>query len=98
MSEPTSKAAKTQRHIVGRVVSDKMNQTVTVAVERTVVHPVYGKRLRRTTRLHAHNENNLARAGDLVAVVETRPLSRTKHHRVVEVLARADAAAPATEV
>ncbi|MBX6421717.1 MAG: 30S ribosomal protein S17 [Nevskia sp.] len=96
MSEPTSPAAKTQRRMIGRVVSDKMNQTVTVAIDRTVVHPVYGKRLRRTTKLHAHNENNLARAGDLVAVVETRPLSRTKHHRVVEVLERA--VAPAAEV
>ncbi|MDI3261131.1 MAG: 30S ribosomal protein S17 [Sinobacteraceae bacterium] len=96
MSEPTSPTTKTQRRMIGRVVSDKMNQTVTVAIDRTVVHPVYGKRLRRTTKLHAHNENNLARAGDLVAVVETRPLSRTKHHRVVEVLERA--AAPAAEV
>jgi small subunit ribosomal protein S17 len=98
MSQSTSPAAKSQRRIVGRVVSDKMNQTVTVAVDRTVVHPVYGKRLKRTTKLHAHNENNLARAGDLVALVETRPLSRTKHHRVVEVLERAGAQAPAAEV
>ena len=82
---------KTQREIVGRVVSSKPNKTITVAVERSVKHPVYGKYVRRTTKLHAHDENNECHEGDLVAVVETRPLSRTKHHRLVKVLEHASA-------
>ncbi len=78
--------AKTQRRIVGRVISNKMDKTITVAVERTVKHPLYGKLLRKTTKLHAHDEKNECHEGDLVAVVETRPLSRSKHFRLVEVL------------
>ena len=83
--------AKPERRIVGRVVSNKANKTITVAVERSVKHPVYGKYVRKTTKLHAHDENNDCHEGDLVAVVETRPLSRTKHFRLVEVLERASA-------
>jgi small subunit ribosomal protein S17 len=78
--------AKGQRRIVGRVISNKMDKTITVAVERTVKHPLYGKLLRKTTKLHAHDEKNECHEGDLVAVVETRPLSRSKHFRLVEVL------------
>jgi small subunit ribosomal protein S17 len=78
--------AKAQRRIVGRVISNKMDKTITVAVERTVKHPLYGKLLRKTTKLHAHDEKNECHEGDLVAVVETRPLSRSKHFRLVEVL------------
>jgi small subunit ribosomal protein S17 len=89
MSEQTQ--TKVQREIVGRVVSSKPNKTITIAVERSVKHPVYGKYVRRTTRLHAHDENNECHEGDLVAVVETRPLSRTKHHRLLKVLERATA-------
>jgi len=63
-----------------------MDKTITVAVERTVKHPLYGKLLRKTTKLHAHDEKNECHEGDLVAVVETRPLSRSKHFRLVEVL------------
>lgn len=74
---------------VGRVVSDKMDKTVVVAVERLVPHPVYGKRIRRTTRLKAHDEGNACRVGDLVRIVETRPLSKEKCWRVVEILERA---------
>ncbi|MEW6168428.1 MAG: 30S ribosomal protein S17 [Pseudomonadota bacterium] len=82
---------KTKRRIVGRVVSNKANKTITVLVERGERHPIYGKILRRSTRLHAHDENNECNEGDLVAVVETRPLSATKHFRLVEVLHKATA-------
>ena len=84
MSEST--APKVERRIVGRVISNKMNKTITVLVERSVKHPLYGKIMRRSTKLHAHDEQGAAREGDLVAVVETRPLSRTKHFKLVEVL------------
>ena len=86
MSEQATESVKTQRRIVGRVVSNKMDKTITVSVERTVRHPLYGKQLRKTTKLHAHDENNVCNEGDLVAIVETRPLSRSKHFRLVEVL------------
>jgi small subunit ribosomal protein S17 len=91
MSEATE--TKTQRRIVGRVVSNKADKTITVAVERSVKHPLYGKYVRKTTKLHAHDEKNECREGDLVAIVETRPLSRTKHFRLVQVLETAGAAA-----
>ncbi len=93
MSEETKVegAEKAQRRIVGRVLSSKADKTITVAVERSVKHPVYGKYVRRTTKLHAHDENNESHEGDLVAVVETRPLSRTKHHKLVQVIERASA-------
>lgn len=84
MSDST--AQKAERRIVGRVVSNKMNKTITVLVERSVKHPLYGKILRRSTKLHAHDENGVAKEGDLVAVVETRPISATKHFKLVEVL------------
>jgi small subunit ribosomal protein S17 len=84
MSEATAK--KTERRIVGRVVSNKMNKTITVLVERSVKHPLYGKILRRSTKLHAHDENQQCKEGDLVAIVETRPISATKHFKLVEVL------------
>jgi small subunit ribosomal protein S17 len=74
----------------GRVVSDKMEKTVVVAVERLVAHPLYKKRIRRTTRLKAHDEENQCRTGDTVRVVETRPLSKEKRWRVVEILRRAE--------
>ncbi|WP_022978598.1 30S ribosomal protein S17 [Nevskia ramosa] len=85
MSEVTE-VVPAARRIVGRVLSSKMNKTITVAVERTVKHPLYGKLLRKTTKLHAHDENNQCHEGDLVAIVETRPISRSKFFRLVEVL------------
>ena len=91
MSEATQ--IKPARRIVGRVVSNKMDKTITVAVERTVIHPIYGKRLSRTSKLHAHDEKNECHEGDLVAIVETRPLSRSKNFRLVEVLESAARAA-----
>jgi small subunit ribosomal protein S17 len=94
MSE-TTETQKTKRRIVGRVVSNKMDKTITVSVERTVKHPLYGKLLRKTTKLHAHDEQNQCHEGDLVAIVETRPLSRTKHFELVEILESASGAAGA---
>lgn len=85
MSETTSAT----RSLQGRVVSNKMNRTVTVLIERQVQHGVYGKILRRSTKLHAHDESGACREGDLVRIVECRPISKTKHHRVVEVLQHA---------
>ncbi|SFF60169.1 SSU ribosomal protein S17P [Fontimonas thermophila] len=89
MSEQTEK--KSQRRIVGRVISNKANKTITVLVERRERHPIYGKTLRRSTKLHAHDEHNECNEGDLVAIVETRPLSATKRFRLVEVLQKATA-------
>ena len=78
----------TARTVEGRVVSNKMDKTVTVLVERNVKHELYGKYLRRSTKLHAHDEDNSCQEGDLVRVVECRPLSKTKTWRVVEVVSR----------
>ena len=73
----------------GYVVSDKMNKTVVVAVEDRFKHPLYGKVVRRTSKLHAHDEQTSAGVGDKVLLMETRPLSATKRWRVVEILERA---------
>jgi small subunit ribosomal protein S17 len=73
----------------GVVVSDKMQKTVVVAIERRVPHPVYGKMMTRTTKLKAHDEQNSAKTGDTVRIVETRPLSKDKRWRVVEIVDRA---------
>ena len=80
---------KQLRTVEGRVVSNKMNKTVTVLVERQVKHAMYGKYLRRSTKLHAHDESNACNEGDLVRVAECRPLSKTKNWQVVEVITRA---------
>ena len=85
MSETTS----IKRTLIGRVVSDKMDKTVTVLVERKVKHPMYGKVMVRSKKYHAHNEGNTAKAGDLVEIVETRPVSRTKAWAVTTVLEKA---------
>ena len=81
--------AKKLRTVEGRVVSNKMNKTVTILVERQVKHPLYGKYIRRSTKLHAHDEENTCNEGDVVRVSECRPLSKTKNWRVVEVVTRA---------
>lgn len=73
----------------GVVVSDRMQKTVVVRIEQRVRHPLYGKIYRRTNKLHAHDEDSRARVGDTVRVVETRPLSKTKRWRVVEIVERA---------
>ena len=86
MTEQTSVKTEKSARVIGRVVSNKANKTITVLVERRVRHPMYGKILRRSTKLHAHDENNQCKEGDLVAIVETRPLSATKRFKLVEVL------------
>lgn len=80
---------ETLRTVEGRVVSNKMQKTVTVLLERQVQHPLYGKIIRRSTKVHAHDEAGDCREGDVVRISECRPLSKTKNWRVVEVLTRA---------
>jgi len=74
---------------VGKVVSDKMDKTIVVAVEDHVRHPKYGKIMKRTVKIHAHDEQNQAGVGDTVAVMETRPLSKTKRWRLAEIVEKA---------
>ncbi|HEX7324150.1 MAG TPA: 30S ribosomal protein S17 [Rhodanobacteraceae bacterium] len=81
--------SKTTRTIVGRVSSAKAPKTITVVIDRQEQHGLYGKVLRRSTKLHAHDEKGECHEGDQVRIAECRPLSRTKHFRVVEVLAHA---------
>ena len=85
MSENT----QTLRTVEGRVVSNKMQKTVTVLVERQVKHGLYGKYIKRSTKLHAHDEEGKCQEGDVVRVTECRPLSKTKNWRVVEIVTRA---------
>lgn len=77
-----------RREWVGNVISDKMNKTVVVAVDRFVPHPFYRKFMRRVTKLKAHDEQNLSKVGDRVKLIETRPISKEKHWRVVQILER----------
>ncbi len=83
---PAAKVAKT---ITGKVVSNKMEKTIAVVIERYEPHPRYGKYIRRSTKLLAHDENNESREGDIVAIEECRPLSRRKSFRLVRVISRA---------
>lgn len=87
MQQATGREARKTR--VGRVVSDKMQKTIVVALERRVQHPVYGKMVTRTKRIKAHDEENSAKTGDTVRIMETRPLSKDKRWRVVEIIERA---------
>ena len=80
---------KSQRTVEGRVVSNKMDKTVTVLVERQVKHALYGKYIRRSSKLHAHDADNACNEGDVVRVTECRPMSKTKNWRVVEIVERA---------
>ncbi|AGA91555.1 30S ribosomal protein S17 [Thioflavicoccus mobilis 8321] len=82
MSEQT----KTNKTLTGRVVSNAMDKTVTVVVERRVQHPVYGKFMSRSTKIHAHDEANSCDSGDLVRIEQCRPLSKTKSWRLLEIL------------
>jgi small subunit ribosomal protein S17 len=84
-----SEQQASNRTLQGRVVSSKMDKTVTVLVERQVQHPIYGKFIRRSTKVHAHDENNECQAGDTVIVEQCRPLSKTKTWRLVKVVERA---------
>jgi small subunit ribosomal protein S17 len=81
-----SEVKRTQQ---GRVVSDKMDKSITVAIERFVKHPIYGKYVKRTTKVHAHDENNECGLGDKVEIAECRPLSKTKSWTLVKVVEKA---------
>ena len=89
MSETTSETRRTRKTREGLVVSDKMDKTVVVTVEDRVKHALYGKVLRRTSKLKAHDEQNDCGVGDRVLIMETRPLSATKRWRVVEIIEKA---------
>ena len=87
MSEQIKRTLRKTR--VGKVISVKMDKTIVVAIEDNVKHPLYGKIIKRTKKLHAHDENNVCSVGDKVEVMETRPLSKTKRWRLVEIIEKA---------
>ena len=80
---------KTSRELTGKVVSDKMKDTIVVSVDRSIKHPIYGKIIRRTTKIHAHDAGNTCKMGDLVTIKESRPISKTKRWTLVEIKERA---------
>ena len=80
---------KIRKTKTGVVSSDKMEKAITVAVERKVKHPLYGKFVKKTTKFHAHDEKNEAKPGDVVRIMETRPLSKTKRWRLVDIIEKA---------
>ena len=88
-TQPGTETRNARKVRTGTVVSDKMEKTVVVAIERRVKHPVYGKMMTRTKKLKAHDEENSAKLGDTVRIMETRPLSKDKRFRVVEIVERA---------
>ena len=91
MSNETAQDTRTNRKIrIGTVVSDKMQKSIMVAIERKVVHPIYKKYVKRTTKLMAHDEKREAHVGDVVKIMETRALSKRKRWRLVEVVKKAD--------
>ena len=91
MSDKEAQADKNLRTLTGKVVSDKMDQTISVAIPRVVKHPIYGKYLRRTTKVLVHDQENTCKQGDVVSIAECRPVSKRKSWRLVEVLERAEA-------
>ena len=84
-----SEQSKLVRTLTGQVVSDKMDKSITVVIDRFVKHPLYGKFVRKSTKVHAHDENNECKTGDVVVVEQCRPLSKTKTWRLVKVVERA---------
>ncbi len=91
MAEKTEETTRNERKTrIGTVVSTKMDKTIVVAVERRTAHPIYGKQMLRTKKFHAHDEDGQARDGDTVRIMETRPLSKTKRWRLIEVVMRAE--------
>jgi small subunit ribosomal protein S17 len=88
-AEKNAQAPTATRTLVGQVVSDKMDKTMTVLVERRVKHPLYKKYIRRSTKLHAHDEENTCRVGDLVSIEPCRPMSKSKSWRLHEIIERA---------
>ncbi len=85
-SSQSTRLSSSKGAIQGRVVSNKMDKTITVLIERKVQHPLYGKYVKRSSKLHAHDENNECQEGDLVSVVETRPISKSKTWRLVKIV------------
>ena len=83
-----SEQSQANRTLQGRVVSDKMNKSITVQIERKIKHPLYGKYIRRSTKVHAHDENNECQVGDVVVVEQCRPLSKLKKWRFVKLVDR----------
>jgi len=92
MNETVEKMEKSARTVTGKVVSNKMDKTVTVVIERLVKHPVYGKYIRRRTKLQAHDDTNQCQEGDVVTITPCRPLSKHKAWRLVEIVERATVA------
>jgi len=84
-----TESAQKIRTIQGKVISNKTDKTITVLVERQVKHPLYGKFMRRSTKLHAHDENNVCNEGDVVTITSSRPISKTKAWRLVDVVEKA---------
>jgi small subunit ribosomal protein S17 len=89
MEQELELARTFRKERIGVITSDKMDKTVTVAIERKVKHPIYGKFVKQTKKFKAHDEKNEAKTGDTVKIMETRPLSKTKRWRLVEILERA---------
>ncbi|MDH3979871.1 MAG: 30S ribosomal protein S17 [Gammaproteobacteria bacterium] len=85
-----SETSATVRTVTCKVISDKMDKSATVLIERKVKHPVYGKYIRRSTKLHVHDEENACREGDLVTIQECRPYSKTKSWKLVEIVGRSE--------
>lgn len=84
MVEPTT----SQKSIIGKVISDKMDKTIVVQIERKVKHPLYGKYVKRFSKMYAHDAENTCKVGDLVLIEQTRPLSKTKRWKLVEIIKR----------
>ncbi len=87
MIEESTSAGRT---VVGQVVSNKMNKTIVVNVDRKVKHPLYGKYIKKSSRMYAHDDTNVCKIGDIVLIKQSRPLSKTKHWVLVEVIEKAD--------
>ncbi len=85
-----SETTETRSKVTGKVISNRMDKSATVLIERKVKHPVYGKYIRRSTKLHIHDAENACREGDVVTIEQCRPLSRTKSWRLVEIVGRSE--------
>jgi small subunit ribosomal protein S17 len=90
MTEQSTATTAAPRTVVGKVVSNKMEKTIVVMVERKIKHPLYGKYIRRSTKLHAHDDANTCKIGDTVMIASSRPLSKTKHWVLVQVIEQAE--------
>jgi len=85
-----SEQAEVQRTVTGKVISNKMDKTATVLIERKVKHPIYGKYIRRSTKLHVHDADNACQEGDTVTIQQCRPLSKTKSWQLVDIVGRSE--------